>query len=120
MDLPKEDAVSFLARISEKFPHALALLNTSQAKLLSKDPAEPYQPENVNEEYLRDMACQRGVSSNSEEARLALSGALLGPRTQNKELNVEESLKKKEILDKVSVLYYWLNCCMLIGRHSGC
>ena len=112
MDLLKEDAVSFLARISEKYPHALALLDTSQAKLLSKDPAEPYQPENVNEEYLRDMAGQRGVSRYSEGAKLALSRSLLDPRTLNKELDVEESMKKQEILDEVSVLYYWLNLCV--------
>ena len=105
VDLLKEDAVSFLTKISWKYDNVLALLNANQAKLLSKNPSEPYQPEDVNHEYLSDMSCYYSVKQRSDNAKVALSKALLTPRIKIKQVDVEGSQLIQQTMEEVSIIF---------------
>lgn len=97
-----QDPVAFLTSLRKACPDVISMLNTKQAKLLSKSSKEPYDPKDVNEEYLVDMASFFGVKQRAEDAQQALRNHLLLPNKVKEEVDVQGFTVKLEVLGKVS------------------
>ena len=96
-----ENPVVFLERMREECPNLLLLMTAKQAKLLAKSPSQPYDPKDVNEEYLKDMAACFGAKQKVEDAQQSIRNSLLTPQHKAKEWNVENFEKQTECLKKV-------------------
>lgn len=96
-----EDPVSFLKRMRDNSPNTLSMLNAKQARLLSKSSTAPYEKEDVNEEYLTDMAASVGTKHMVETANRQLREGLLTPHNKTEELDVESFEKQTKTLEKV-------------------
>ena len=99
----EEDSVAFLQRIQEQCPVVLSLLNSKQAKLLSRSPTEAYDPkENINDEYLKDARCSIAIQQRIEEAEYNLRDTLFHPRKVDREVDVKNFEKEIKVLKMVS------------------
>ena len=99
----EEDSVAFLQRIQEQCPVVLSLLDSKQAKLLSRSPTEAYEPkENINDEYLKDVRCSIAVQQRIEEAEHNLRDTLFQPRKVDREVDVKNFEKQIKVLKMVS------------------
>ena len=96
-----EDPVAFLKRMRDNSPNTLSMLNTKQARLLSKSSTAPYEKEDVNEEYLTDMAAFVGTKHMVETANRQLRDGLLTPHIKSEELDVQTFEKQTKTLEKV-------------------
>ena len=101
----KEDPVTFLTRVQEECPDVLSVLTKKQVILLSKPPTEPYNPDEVNEQFLTDMAASIGIEQRVDDAKQALRLSLLTPHNVKEEVDVKSFEKQLEILKKVSWEY---------------
>lgn len=97
----EEDSVAFLQRIQELCPVVLSLLDTKQAKLLSRSPTEPYDLKEINDEYLNDMKCSIKIQQRIEEAEQCLRDMLLVPRKVDREVDVKNFEKQMKFLKMV-------------------
>ena len=95
------DPVAFLSALRDACPNITSMLNSKQAKLLSKSPEEPYDPKDINEQYLTDLAAFYGVKQKQENAKLALRHQLLLPHKQYEDLDVKGFTVKIKALEKV-------------------
>ena len=98
----KEDPVTFLTKAQEECPDVLSVLTKKQVILLSKPPTEPYNPDEVNEQFLTDMAASIGIEQRVDDAKQALRLSLLTPHNVKEEVDVKSFEKQLEILKKVS------------------
>lgn len=105
----QQDPVAFLSALRASCPNITSMLNSKQAKLLSKSPKEPYDPKDVNEEYLTDMAAFFGVKQKMEDANQALRNQLLQPNKVDEEVDVKGFTVRTKALEKVQN-----NCTVII------
>ncbi len=98
-----QDPVVFLSSVQEACPDVISMLNTKQARLLSRSPTEPYDPDpkDINEQYLVDLASFYGIKQKVENARHALQNQLLTPNKVKEEVDVASFTLKLEVLEKV-------------------
>lgn len=95
------DPIAFLAELKATCPEIVSVLTLKQAKLLSKTPNDPYDPTDVNEEYLTDAASFYGLKQKMEDANQALRTALLQPNKMDRDLDVEGFKARITALEKV-------------------
>lgn len=98
----KEDPVTFLKSVQEECPVVLSVLTKKQVILLSRSPSEPYDPDEVNEQYLTDLAAAIGIEQRVEEAKQSLRVSLLVPHNVKEEVDVKSFEQQLETLKKVS------------------
>ena len=96
-----EDPVAFLKRMREESPNVLFLLTAKQARLLSKSYSEPYKKENVDEEFLTDMASYASSKRSVDMAEHQLRNRLLDPLKKSQELDVQTFERQKKTVKKV-------------------
>ena len=99
-----EDPIAFLTSLREICPDVTSMLNSKQAKLLSRSPQEPYDSKDVNEQYLVDMASYYGVKQKVEDANQSLRNNLLSPNKVNEAIDVKSFTIRVEVLEKVSIV----------------
>ena len=119
----EEDCVAFLQRIQEQCPVVLSLLDSKQAKLLSRSPTEAYDPkENINDEYLKDVRCSIAVQQRIEDAKQNLRDTLFMPRKVDREVDVKNFEKQMEVLKMVSSTSCAeiLEPCTMMNNVDGC
>ena len=95
------DPVAFLSALRDACPNITSMLNSKQAKLLSKSPEEPYDPKDINEQYLTDLAAFYGVKQKQEDANQALRNQLLLPNKKDEEWDVKGFTVRIKALEKV-------------------
>ena len=98
-----EDTVVFLQHIQEQCPIVLSLLDSKQAKLLSRSHNEAYVPKDINDEYIKDVSSSMMVQQKIEDAERALQDTLLIPRKVDKEVDVHNFQKQMDVLKLVSL-----------------
>ena len=98
-----DDPVAFLDELREEYPPLMSILNQRQIRLLAKSPKDPYLSEgnNVNEEFLNDMAACYKAKTAGSEGRKALQNALLAPVKEEKTVEVDKSCAPLTVLKKV-------------------
>ena len=96
-----QDPIVFLTSLRKACPDVISLLNSKQARLLSKSPTEPYDPKDINEQYLVDMASFFGMNQRVEDAERALRTHLLVPNKVKEEVDVASFIIKIQVLGKV-------------------
>ncbi|XP_064405407.1 uncharacterized protein LOC135350521 [Halichondria panicea] len=97
-----QDPIVFLTSLRKACPDVISLLNSKQARLLSKSPTEPYDPKDINEQYLVDMASFFGMNQRVEDAERALRTHLLVPNKVKEEVDVASFIIKIQVLGKIS------------------
>ncbi len=100
-ELEMQDPIVFLSSLREACPDVISMLNSKQARLLSKSPTEPYDLKDINEQYLVDMASLFGVRQRVEDAQQALRTSLLAPNKLKEQIDVPGFIIKIEVLGKV-------------------
>lgn len=97
------DPVAFLEALRTEFPPLMSILNQRQIRLLAKSPKDPYLSEgnNVNEEFLNDMAACYKAKMAGSEGRKALQGALLAPVQKEKTVEADKSRVPLAVLKRV-------------------
>ena len=98
-----DDPVAFLDALRKEYPPLMSILNQRQTRLLAKSPKDPYLSDdnNVNEEFLSDMAACYRAKTAASEGRKALQGALLAPIRNDKTVEVDRSRAPLAVLKKV-------------------
>lgn len=98
-----DDPVAFLDALRKEYPPLLNILNQRQIRLLAKSPKDPYNSKdnNVNEEFLSDMAACYKARTAGREGRKALQDALLAPVKSEKTVEVDKSRVPLAVLKKV-------------------
>ena len=98
-----DDPVAFLDALRKEYPPLMSILNHRQIRLLAKSPKDPYNSKdnNVNEEFLSDMAACYKAKTASREARKVLQEALLAPVKSGKTVEVDKSQAPLSVLKKV-------------------
>ncbi len=113
-----EDPTAFLVRMKSLCPGILSVLGPKQAKLLSVNPTDPYDPKNVDEEYLSDAGGMYGLKYQHTTGENALRISLLRPKVTTKPLNVEEFTVTKATVKMVSAVVSQASSIPLI-RSTG-
>lgn len=97
-----EDPVAFLARMQDECPGILSVLGSSQARVLSADPLEPYPSDEVNEEYLLDMGAVVNLKNRCMDGEMGMSDRLFKPMYQGKHVDVGKYETTVATVNKVS------------------
>lgn len=96
-----EDPTAFLVRMEGLCPDVLFMLGNKQATLLSENPTDPYDPKNVNEQYLSEMGALYDLKHLYNTGRNALCSSVLKPSDKTKQLDIANFGVKKDTVEKV-------------------
>ena len=102
------DPTTYMKELKDKCPNIVYTFTTRQAKLLAQVCHEPYDPKNVNQEFLRDYSAWASIRQAVDQSRERLSRDMLTPHAVNKPVAAEEFLQQTEVLKEVG------NCIDLI------
>jgi len=95
------DPVEYLKKTKEKCPDVVYIFTTRQAKLLSQTGNEPYDPKDVNQEFLSDYNAWASMKQRVDQSRQSLRRDMLTPHNLNEPIAAEDFLKQTEVLNEV-------------------
>ena len=98
------DPAAFLKDIEEKCPSIVYALNAKQAKLLSLNGSEPYDPKEVNQQFLNDCSGLIAMKERIGHSGENLRHSLVTPWNVNKPISVEEFQQQTEVMKEVSIV----------------
>ena len=97
-----DDTVDFLQTVKTVFPDILAVLSDVEIRVLDSRADEPFDAESVNTEFVQTSEARFVSSHTVMMAKSLLRGALVGPSTKGKELDIAKQEKLIEATTKVS------------------
>ena len=98
---PLSDPTTYMKELKDKCPNIVYIFTTRQAKLLSQTCHEPYDPKNVNQEFLSDYNAWASVRQRVDQSRSSLRRDMLTPHAVNEPVAAEEFLQQTEVLKEV-------------------
>lgn len=101
----EEDALSdptiYMKELKDKCPNIVYILTTRQAKVLSKACHEPYDPKDVNQQFLSDYTAWANLKQKVDDSRQSLRRDMLTPHPVNEAVAAEEFQQQTEVLKQV-------------------
>ena len=95
------DPLEYLKTTKERCPDVVYIFTTRQAKLLSQTENDPYDPNNVNQEFLNDYSAWGNMKQLVDQSRQSLRKDMSTPRNVNEPIAAEDFLKQTEVLNEV-------------------
>ena len=95
------DPTIYMKELKDKCPNVIYIFTTRQAKLLAKTCHEPYDPKNVNQEFLGDYNAWASIRQKVDLSQQSLRRDMLTPHAVNEPVAAEEFLQQTEVLKEV-------------------
>ena len=100
------DPAAFLKDIEQKFPSIVYVLDTKQAKLLSLNGGESYDPKEVNQQFLDDCSSWIAMKERICDGGRYLRNSLMKPCKKNETISAEVFQEQTEAMKVVSIVTY--------------
>jgi len=85
-----------------KSPNIIHIFTTKQAKLLSLNGSEPYDPKEPNQLFLSDYICWASIKQKISESRQNLRQRMVTPQNVGRPISAEEFQQQTEALKEVT------------------
>ena len=96
------DPAAFLKDIEQRCPSIVHVLDTRQAKLLSLNGSEPYDPKEVNQQFLDDCSSWIAMRERIDDGGRNLRTSMLRPWDTNEAFSAEGFQEQTEVMKVVS------------------
>jgi len=96
------DPTAYMKELKDKCPNVVYIFTTRQAKLLSQTCHEPYDPKDVNQQFLSDYNAWASMKQRVDQSRQSLRRDMLTPHPVNEPVAAEEFRQQTEVLKEVS------------------
>lgn len=96
------DPTTYMKELKIRCPNIVYIFTTRQAKLLSQTCFEPYDPKDVNQQFLSDYNSWASIKQRVDQSRQSLRRDMLTPHAVNEPVAAEEFMQQTEVLKEVS------------------
>ena len=96
------EPAAFLKDIEQQCPSIVHVLDTRQAKLLSLNGSEPYDPKEVNQQFLDDCSSWIAMRERIDDSGRNLRTSMLRPWDTNETFSAEGFQEQTEVMKVVS------------------
>ena len=96
------DSTAYIKDLKDRCPNVGYIFTTRQAKLLSQTCHEPYDPKDVNKQFLSDYNAWASMKQNVDESRKELRDEMLKPHLVSGVVAAEEFQQQVEVLKEVN------------------
>lgn len=98
------DPTTYMKELKERCPNVVYIFTTRQAKLLSQASHEPYDPKDVNQQFLSDYNAWASMKQRVDQSRSSLRRDMLTPHAVNEPVAAEDFLQQTEVLKEVGTI----------------